>query len=421
LNRDLAPSAFFGAFILCVCLSPLSARVAVASNALALQEAVESALGRNKELAAFKYRIDEQQGRREQAAVLPNLRASVELEDFGGSGDFSQVSESQTTVSIGWLLEPGVRKRRVGLEHARSGIVELDGEILLLEIAAETAQRFLSCLANQARLSAANDAVALAEKTSSAVSRRVQAARAPGAEQRRAEAELALAQLSLDDITHELKVAYRKLAAQWGEITPGFSTVDGDLSLLPEVKPFEVLVGRISETPQLLRLANEQKFAEAKLALAKADRWPKLRSNLGVRDKRSSKDVALVAGLSFDLPVFDRKQGTIRQALAMIERSRTDAAAQRVRIHTTLFELYEEMQHFIHRAEALRDAVIPRLEQALSETRRGYERGRYGYDELSGVQSDLLEARGSLIEASAGVHRLVIALERLTGKQVIEE
>jgi outer membrane protein TolC len=59
------------------------------------------------------------------------------------------------------------------------------------------------------------------------------------------------------------------------------------------------------------------------------------------------------------------------------------------------------------------------LIQASDETRRAYERGRYGYFELRSVQTDLLRAQSELVEASAGAHRLVIALERLIGEPVV--
>ena len=87
-------------------------------------------------------------------------------------------------------------------------------------------------------------------------------------------------------------------------------------------------------------------------------------------------------------------------------------------MHTRLFEIHQEMQHSVHRAEVLRDEVIPRLEQTLFETRKGYERGRYAYSTLRSIEVDLLAARRSRVEASTAAHRLVITLERLTGERV---
>ena len=51
----------------------------------------------------------------------------------------------------------------------------------------------------------------------------------------------------------------------------------------------------------------------------------------------------------------------------MRERTRADAAVERVRVRTRLFEIYQEMQHSVHRAEVLRDEVIPRFEETLED------------------------------------------------------
>ena len=90
-----------------------------------------------------------------------------------------------------------------------------------------------------------------------------------------------------------------------------------------------------------------------------------------------------------------------------------------MRVHTTLYEIYEEMQHSVHRAEVLRDEVIPRFEETVDEMRKGYTKGRYRYGELRAVEADLLSARRSLVEAGTAAHRLVITLERLTGERVV--
>ena len=388
------------------------------NQSLSLQEALAKALEHNKELAAFDYRLEEQEGRLQQAGLIPNPELKLLLEDAVGNGTYDGFDRAQTTISLEWVLERRIRRRRVGAAQARSALVISDAEILGLDVAAETAQRFLSSLANQARLVRADEAVALAEDTVGAVKRRVKAGKAPGAELTRAEAELATTSLARDDVTHELFIAYHRLAAQWGQIEPGFSRVDGELLTLPTTESFETLTGRVEQNPQLARFVSEGRLARANLRLAEARRWPTLRPALGVRRYEETDDVALVAELKIPIPLFNRNQGQISEFGAALSRTQADAAAARVRVHTILFELYEELQHHFHRADTLRDEVIPRLTKALDEMRRGYDRGRYSYFEWRSVQADLLEARSALVEASTGAHRLVIALERLTGERV---
>jgi cobalt-zinc-cadmium efflux system outer membrane protein len=385
---------------------------------LGLQDALAKAISRNKELAAFEHRRDEQDGRVEQAGLVPNPTLRLIVENVAGSGTYEGFDSAQTTLSLEWVLERTIRRRRVAAAEAGSALLITDAEILRLELAAETAQRFLSSLANQARLENANEAVSLAEDTVTAVRRRVRAGKAPSAERTRAEAELAIAKLSRDDVGHELTIAYHRLAAQWGELAPGFSRVTGDLLSVPTPSPFANFQGRIEQNPRLARFVSEERVAAANLQLAKAKRWPTLRPSVGVRRLEATDDFSIVAEFSIPLPVLNRNQGRVSESRAALSRTRADAEATRVRVHTALFEVYEELQHHLHRVSALRDQVIPRLVTALDETRRGYEKGRYSYFEWSSVQADLLEARSQLVEASTGAHRLVIALERLTGERV---
>lgn len=394
---------------------------AAGGAALGLQEALDRALAHNKDLAAFDYRISEQEGRREQAGLLPNPWVDVFIEDAAGSGTYEGYDRAQTTLSLGWVLEGWVRKGRIGVAEAGAGLVAADARILRIEVAADTAEHFLASLASQARLERSEEAIALAEQTVAAVTRRVRAGKTPTAELVRAEAELATDRLARDDVTHELAAAYHRLAAQWGETEPRFSRVAGDLLALPSVEPYAALAAGLERTPQLERYAVEERLAKANLRLAEARRWPALRPLVGVRRYEATDDTALVAGVLVPIPLLDRNQGEVAESRASVSRTRAEAGAARVRLETTLFELYEELQHYLHRAETLRDEVIPRLVEALEGTRRAYERGRYGYFELRAVQTDLLRAQSDLVDASAGAHRLVIALERLTGAQVVKE
>jgi cobalt-zinc-cadmium efflux system outer membrane protein len=387
-------------------------------SALDLQQALARAVTHNKELAAFEHRLTEQGGRVEQAGLLPNPVLQVTVEDFAGSDDLEGFDSAQTTLSLGWVLERSIRRRRVAAAEAASALLFTDAEILRLDLAAETAQRFLSSLANQARLENANEAVSLAEDTVSAVKRRVRAGKSPQAELSRAEAQLAKRRLSPDDVEHELAIAYHRLAAQWGDVELGFASVTGDLLTLPTTEPFLKIQGRVEQNPRLARFVSEERVANANLRLAEAKRWPTLRPSVGVRRLEATDDFSLVAGISIPLPVLNRNQGRLSESRAAILRTRAEANAARVRVHAALFEVYEELQHHLHRSGMLRDEVIPRLLKALDETRRGYEKGRYSYFEWRSVQADLLEAKNDLIEASTGAHRLVIALERLTGERV---
>ena len=69
---------------------------------------------------------------------------------------------------------------------------------------------------------------------------------------------------------------------------------------------------------------------------------------------------------------------------------------------------------------ALSDRVLPLTESALSDTKRAYNVGRYGYFQLQQVQNEMLDARLALVEAAISAHRHAIEIERLTGAVLTE-
>ncbi len=387
---------------------------------IGLNEAVARTLLRNPELIAFGYQLQAQDGRVLQAGLAPNPELSFTVEDALGTGRFSSADSAQATLSIAWILERGVRQRR--LESARAGVslVAVETDIVRLDAAAETARLFFSCLSNQARKVSANEAVQLAQETVQAVQKRVQAGKSPQAELARAQAELARMKLNQEDIERRLLSAGRRLAAQWGATEQGFTRVNGDLLTLPNPESFATLKTRIDQNPEFARFLSKQRVDETQVRLARAQRKPGWRVSAGVRRFETTNDEALVANITIPLARRNWNQGRVAEARANLAQTNADAVAARVRIETSLFVIYQELEYSLHRAKTFRDDIIPRIEQALKETRSAYELGRYSYLEWRTVQADLLAARSALVEASVDAHRKAIEIERLTGVRIAQ-
>jgi cobalt-zinc-cadmium efflux system outer membrane protein len=266
----------------------------------------------------------------------------------------------------------------------------------------------------------ANEAVQLAQETVNAIQKRVKAGKSPQADLSRAQAELARMKLNQEDIEHELLSASRRLAAQWGETEPGFTRVSGNLLTLPNTESFATLKTRIDQNPDFARFLSKQRLGEAELRLAEAQRKPNWRVSAGVRRLEFFNDEALVANITIPLALRNKNQGSIAEARSSLAQTEADAIAARIRIETSLFVIYQELQHSLHRAKAFRNEVIPRIEQAMEDTRSAYERGRYSYLEWRTAQEDLLAARSALVGASVDAHLNVIEIERLTGVHITQ-
>lgn len=389
-----------------------------AGAGLDLDTALARALAENPGLVAFGHTLEAAEGRLQQARLQPNPELGITVEDAFGNDTHSGIDRAETTITLGWLLERGTRRRVVDAAQADLSLRLVDADIARLDVGAETARRFLACLAFQERLRNAALAVEQAEETVQLIAERVAAGRALEAERSRADADLARAELVHEDYEHELLSAYHRLSAQWGQTEPDFSSVSGAVRTLPMLEPFESLLARAEANPELERLMSEQRLAEAELRLAEARKRPRWEVSGGLRRFELTDDFALVGGITIPLPVRDRNQGRIAEARAEVARTGAAMAATRVRIETALFVLYQELNHNLQLAARLEADVMPRMQDALDDTRRAYELGRYGYSEWRIVQAELLEANNELLEASVETHEVLLEIERLTGVRV---
>lgn len=92
----------------------------------------------------------------------------------------------------------------------------------------------------------------------------------------------------------------------------------------------------------------------------------------------------------------------------------------RVEIETAVYVLYEQLRHDIQVAAAIRNRLIPQLEQALADTRRAYELCGGSFVELIAVQAELLGANSSdYLEFSIDAYEALVELEHLTGETVL--
>jgi len=394
--------------------------LATDGRAISLNEAVVKTMERNPELVAFGHQIQAQDGRVLQAGLAPNPELSFTVENALGTGEFTGFDNAEATLSIAWILEHGVRQRRLDTARAGVSLLAVEADIMHLDAAAETARFFFSCLSNQTRMVSAKKAEQLAQETVNAIQKRVKAGKSPQADLSRAQAELARIKLNQENIEHEFVSASRRLAAQWGETEPGFTRVSGNLMTLPNTESFATLKARIAQNPEFARFLSKKRLGEAELRLAEAQRKPNWRISAGVRRLETFNDEALVANITVPLTLRNRNEGGIAEARANLAQTEADAIAARIHIETSLFVIYQELQHSLHRAKAFRDEVIPRIEQAMTDTRSAYERGRYSYLEWRTAQEDLLAARSALVDASLDAHLNVIEIERLTGVRIAQ-
>jgi len=415
--------AFYGYLILGTILfgmaySPSHAIAAEDTTSLTLSEAIRRTLDSHPELRAFHYKIKAQQGRVIQSDLSLKPEVELRIEDALGSGDFSGIDSAQTTLSVSWVLDNNIKEKRTALAAREMNLIESERSIKQLDTATETAHYFLKALSHQESAVIAYKAIVLAETTVQEIKLRIKVGKTPIAELYRAEAELAKRKLVLVDLKHELESSLRALAAQWGSTSPTFNSVSGSLMSQPSVISFQALKSQLKNNPKLSKFLSIERIKQAELTLAQEERNPMWKFSTGVKRYERTDDFGIVAGISIPFGGSNRNQGRIAEVQAKISQNQSEADALRVRIETSLYIVYQQLEHSLHLGEMLKQEIIPRLEKALIETRKAYELGKYGYSEWVVVQNDLLDAQSALLAANLAAHVNKIELERLTGTQI---
>ncbi|GAC34292.1 TolC family protein [Paraglaciecola polaris] len=404
-------------FSLLFLLGSSAVNAATPEKLLTLSDAIRFSLAENPSLKVFSLRDVALQGQLQTANLKPAYELGVATENFAGTGGFNGIGSAELTVSLSSTIEMGgKREARAGLYSQSRSHLQAQRQIESLELLGEVTRRYIEILAAQQRVILATQAAELAEMTLRVVKKRTKAGSTPEAEVKRAQAAEAQSQLALLSGQQQLRYLKVALAALWGETSPSFTSVSGDLFNFGQDVDFEVLYAKIEKNPAIQVFATQERLKDAEVRLAKTESTSDINWSVGVRQFQEMNDTAITAGFSMPLFSSKRNSGAVSAALA----SRNEVFVQKevalLNMHTQLFRAFSNRQQAIISAQKLQNEIIPALEEALSETQQAYERGRYSYLEYVSARHELLIARQTLIESAAAALTYGADIEQLTAE-----
>lgn len=385
-----------------------------AAEPLRLEEAVLRALSSHPAVAAESAELQAVQARAGREALPAPYVLGGDLENVGGTGALSGIRSAETTLRVSRVLElGGKRAARQALGDAEIARQQYRADVARIEIASRTATRFIEVLADQKRFDAAHERVRLAERTRREVAAWVAAARNPESDLRAAEIAVAEAELEREHTEHELASAKVTLSSTWGALTPDFEAVAGELDALPDMPTFEDLSARLPMGVEQKAAALDAETIVARRRAAQASAKPDLSVSLGVRRFEGADDQVLVMSVSVPLGSRPRSAFSVGEADAQLAALDARREAQRLERHQALFKKYQELNHARTEVEMLRTRMRPKAEQALAFTRRGFEAGRFSFQQVALAQSTLFALRERSVDAAARYHTLLVEVERL--------
>jgi len=384
---------------------------------LTLDKALVAVLENNPSLLAGDYQAQAAAARIRQAQQSTPVQVQLELENFAGSGKFSGDDLMEATLSLGKVLELGNKAGLRGdIARNEATLLSNEKDAERLDLLAEAARRFIHVVVDQERLKVARDKLALARRTAAIVDERVRVGKSPDTERRRVRIAVARAEMELEHAEHELATSRLKLATQWGDTKPGFSSARASLFELNPVGSFGALAQLLERNPDLTRYASEKRLAEARLSLAQSRRRMNIELSGGVRYHNVTDDSALVLSASIPLGSRSRAAPGIESSRLLSDRHPLLYKQRQLELHASLYEIYQELSHASTASQTLREQIVPEAELALRDYEKGYGSGRYSLLELSDAQKTLLDAQLESVMTAADFHNYRIEIERLTGQ-----
>jgi len=323
------------------------------TSPITLASAIDLAVSANPELAAAGRELQAVEGAVVQAGVRPNPEIATLVED-------TRKATRTTTLQINQPIELG-GKRAARMEAAERGRDVAAAELAAkrLEIRAVVVAAFFDVLVAQERVRLADALLELAQRTTLAAARRVTAGKVSPVEETKARVAAGSAQVEFNQARSELATARMRLAATWGSRTPRFERAEGQAETLPVLPAREDIEARLAASPALVRFRLEADRRSALAEVERTRRIPNVTISVGTQHVEELGRNQAILGLSVPLPLFDRNQGNVLEALRRADKARDEQAAGEIRLASEVAQAYERLNALSLEVDILKRRSCP--------------------------------------------------------------
>ncbi|AVS74677.1 TolC family protein, partial [Paracidovorax cattleyae] len=210
-----------------------------------------------------------------------------------------------------------------------------------------------------------------------------------------------------------LRAGRQKLFALWGDTGHREPTLIGPLDLPAGGLSDELVFARMTASPVLQRALLERERAEAAVALERSRQVVNVAVSVGVKRSQENGETAAVVGLTVPLPLFDRNQGNLAEALAREEKAREEQNAAELRLASEIAQVREQLRSARAEAQTLQQDAIPGAREAYRVASQGFQLGKFSYLETLDAQRTLVGTQAQFLRALLDTYRAAAELERL--------
>ena len=368
--------------------------LAVETNVLTLEGAIQLALTNNPELRASIARVDAASGHAYQARFWTNPELELNAEDWpvGSGGGFS---EAKQTIGIAQTL-PYPGKKSLDRQIGSAGVKLSEAELALrrTEIVRDVKAGFFRVLALERLVGVSTQLVALAESSATTARKRVDAGAAALQEQLRAEVQSDQARTESIGFQRELDSARQVFATLLGR--PDLT--DANFSGALAEAPIPTLMH--GDTAQLVARHPSSAAAQANVdrkqlehRRARLEPYPDVRVGVAGGRIGETDESIIQLGFSVPLPIFDSGKGKQKEARANVTVAEAELHAVQQQLQREWANARRRYRTAVEQVGNFRERILPKADEALRLVQTGFEQGKFGFIDLLDTQRTTAEVR----------------------------
>jgi len=374
---------------------------------LTLRAVVNQVLTTHPLTAAAAARVQAALGVVQQAGAYVNPEFAI------AHNEFSREQTAGLRQVFEWPLK---RQYRIGAALADEKVIESDQETVRQDLIAAAREAFFRVLVAQDNVHVADSFAGTTAQLQLVTNTRWQAGDIPEFEVTKARVETLKAEKDQEVARGQLVTAYAGLNLLLGRSEAEPVSLAGSLQRVPSLPPLaELYIAAEAQNPLLLAQRQTVGRERMNVDLARASRIPDLAIDLTRGEDLRSGIVGPLVGLSFALPLWDRREGAIAAAVGKLREAEAVLQAIQLQVRQAVLAAYRNWETAQRQAEVFTSGLLVQAEEAAALAERSYQEGEGDLLGVLDAQRSLLAARREYGQSLFAQHNAWIAVERAAG------
>jgi cobalt-zinc-cadmium efflux system outer membrane protein len=392
-----------------------------AKELLTMPMAIEKTLSGNPILQLLPYQIRSAEAFKVQANLIPQPTVSLDLENAFGNGDNTGLSTSETTLTLGQVIELG-DKRNSRFDAAKAKVYQLQKQVNIKQIdtLTETGKRYHEVLRLQAIADNYSGYIKQTEVTFSSIIKLAKSGSVGQAHITKIALEVAKLQAKKKRVLTRLRHEKTTLAMMWQQPVD-FDRVAGALTKVPVLPTQQAMAALLNTNPQAELQQAEVALAQRRLQLALSQGQNDIEVGIGLRHLAETDDQAFVFEFSMPMGQKNPNKGNILAAQSTYQESQLKQLLLQKDTEMTISGLQDVLFANHEHAITLKKQLLPQVKKLLNQIINGYQHGQYSIIEWLDAQKMQFELQQESINTHNQIYLGLLELERLSGQALLKQ